>query len=126
MDYASQETRAQLLARDDMLSADHAAVKADRDLESLILMREGGGMIGLPAPDGSFVYPEWQFRYDGQPYFDLSNVNAALSDPWLAYEFMTTAHAELGGSTGAAWIALSREENLGPVATQWLARRPRP
>lgn len=107
----------------ELLGEERAAAMMDCGLEQVEKLRKAGAIIGIPDHEGDFVYPEWQFRYDGQPYSEIEQVVGTLPDTATVYEFMTTAHASTANVTGAEWLRLTREDTLAEKALEWLASR---
>jgi hypothetical protein len=107
----------------ELLTTDAAAAIIDVDTATLSRMHSYGQVIGIAREEGLLLFPAWQFAYDGQPFHDVSNVLASLGgDHDLAYGFMNAAHPEIGGMTGIEHLRMSRTENLGTLASRWMAR----
>lgn len=95
----------------------------DCGVERVEKLRKAGAIIGIPDDDGDYAYPEWQFRYDGQPYAEIEQVVRSLPDIATVYEFMTTVHASTANVTAAEWLRLTREETLAEKALEWSVSR---
>lgn len=108
---------------EEMLTPDRAACMMDTDLPGIERARRDGHVIGTEDGAAGFLYPDWQFRYDGQPFFDIRNVILAVGgDHGRAYEFMTSTHEELAGQTAWEYLRITRVEDLGDMAHRWQAR----
>jgi hypothetical protein len=102
------------------LDDEGAALKIDRPVEVVHRFREAGVIFGYRTYSGEIRYPDWQFRWDGQPYDEMVDVLAALDrDQWLVLRFMLTHHAEIAPHTAAEWMKHSRTPNLGELARAW-------
>ena len=122
MDFTDPKTRAIVLDNAEMLTEDWVALKIDCAVDKVSQIRNGGGILGLPMANGGFLYPDWQFRYDGQPYHDLKNVISVLKTPWTVYEFMVSPNPDLADRTGMEYMKYSRTEDLGDIAKRWKLR----
>jgi len=114
-----------VVRQEEWLDVEGAALMMDCDIKQVLPARTAGHIVGLPSSDGSFRFPDWQFRYDGQPFPDVSNVMEAVgNDHLLAYLFMTSTHTELAGRTAEEYLRSSRSEDLADVARRWLSKKP--
>lgn len=111
-----------ILASDEMLDTDRAAAMLDREVETLTLLVEKRYILALRIGDEPPVFPDWQFRYDGQPYDDMAEVLDEFRDssPWEVYRFMKHEHPALSGRTGVEVLKMSREPILREVAKSWI------
>jgi hypothetical protein len=111
-----------VLSLDEMLSVDRAAAMMDCEIESLMRSLDKGYVLALRLDDEPPVFPDWQFRYDGQPYDDMAEVLDEFkgSSPWEVYRFMKHRHPALSGRTGIEVLQMSREPIFREVAKSWL------
>jgi hypothetical protein len=105
---------------DEMLSDKAAAVMMDSPLDNLLAAHKAGFVLGL-SHDGKLLFPDWQFRYDGQPFDEIAEIIAVFDKKaWEVYRFMKAEHPELNGQTGIDVMRISREPRLRPVAENWI------
>jgi hypothetical protein len=111
-----------ILASDEMLNVDRAAAMMDCSIESLMRSVDQGYLLALRIDDEPLVFPDWQFRYDGQPYDDMAEVldEFSGSSPWEVYRFMKHQHPALSGRTGVGILKMSREPILREIAKSWI------
>ncbi len=103
----------------EMLGEDAAALKMDCPLPSLLAAHKAGFVLGLPY-EGRLFFPDWQFRYDGQPFEELAEVISVFDmNAWEVYRFMNSEHPALNGRTGIEVMRMSREPWLRLVAESW-------
>jgi type III restriction enzyme len=97
-----EAARAFLLhAEGEPLSDAEVARLTRSSLEEVDRLRRAGALIGLPAGDGSHVYPRWQFDLDvGATLQGLTEVLAKMQvdDPWMQAAFFLRANARLRGT----------------------------
>lgn len=105
---------------DEMLGEKAAAMMMDCPLENLLAAHKGGFILGL-SHDGELFFPDWQFRYDGQPFDEIAEIMAIFDKrAWEVYRFMKAAHPGLNGQTGIEVMRMSRAPRLRPVAENWI------
>ncbi len=111
-----------ILASDEMLSVERAAAMMDCGIDSLMRSLEKGFVLGLRTGDEPPVFPDWQFRYDGQPFDEMFEVLDEFkgSSPWEVYRFMKHRHPALAGRSGIEVLQMSREPILREVAKSWI------
>lgn len=103
----------------EMLGEGAAALKMDCPLSTLLAAHQAGFVLGLPY-DGRLFFPDWQFRYDGQPFEEIAEVISVFAmNAWEVYRFMKAEHPALNGRTGIEVMRMSREPWLRPVAESW-------
>jgi hypothetical protein len=61
------------------LSTSWLAVRLGTQPAKVEAMRRAGSLIGVPAEDGSVVYPSWQFGPDGKPLPVVPRLKAAAA-----------------------------------------------
>lgn len=88
------------LSGTEMLAEDAAAVLMDVPLERMVHIRTNGFVLALDDEEGHYIYPKWQFDYDGQPYDMIGDAIQFFQDPWLTFQFMSAHHEDYGGQTG--------------------------
>ena len=105
---------AEVLARDDMLSADALAELLGTTRVTVNSKRKSGQLLGLDGAKRGFRYPRWQLGADGKPYAELHALLERLGTPWAVYRFLVQPHGSLGGLTGRE--ALERGRGADAVA----------
>jgi len=109
-----------ILTSGEMLDEEAAALRMDCPLDSFLAAHRAGHVLGL-SHDGQLLFPEWQFRYDGQPFDEIAEIIALFDkNAWEVYRFMKTEHPELNGQTGIDVMRISREPQLRPIAESWI------
>lgn len=92
---------AEVLAADDMLSADAFAELLGTTRTTVNAKRQNGQLIGLDGAKRGYRFPTWQLDRDGRPYAALPKLFEQLGkSPWAVYRFLTSPHNELNGRTG--------------------------
>lgn len=105
---------------DEMLGEEAAALMMDCPLPNLLSAHQAGFVLGLPY-GGSLFFPDWQFRYDGQPFDEIAEVITLFDkSAWEVYRFLKAEHPALDGQTGIEVMRMSREPRLRPVAENWI------
>ena len=108
-----------VISSDEMLGEEAAAIEMDCPLPNLLAAREAGFVLALPY-EGQLFFPDWQFRYDGQPFEEIAEVISVFEmDAWEVYRFMKAQHPALNGRTGIEVMRISREPWLRQVAESW-------
>lgn len=91
---------AEILADDEMLSAEAFAEQLGTTRETVNAKRQKGLLLGLQGAKRGYRYPVWQVGEDGLPFEALPALLKTLEGPWAVYRFLVQHHAELGGLTG--------------------------
>ncbi len=91
---------AEVLAGDDMLSADAFAKLLGTTRMTVNTKRQNGRLLGLDGAKRGFRFPEWQLGAEGKPYPELQALHEQLGGPWVLYRFLVQPHGELDGLTG--------------------------
>jgi hypothetical protein len=91
---------AEILAGEDMLSADAFAEMLGTTRVTVNTKRQSGQVLGLDGAKRGFRFPVWQLDADGKPYAELAGLHERLGGPWAVYRFLVQHHGELGGLTG--------------------------
>jgi hypothetical protein len=95
-----RERAAEVLARDDMLSAEAFAVMLGTTRMTVNTKRQNGQLLGLDGARRGFRFPVWQLDADGKPYAELPALLELLGAPWAVYRFLVQPHGSLGNLTG--------------------------
>lgn len=113
---------ADILAGEDMLSAEDFADHLQTTRATINTRRQAHQVLGLQGATRGYRYPIWQIGEDGRPFAALPAIFEALGDsPWAVYRFLTQEHGELDGLTGRE--ALERGRDKATVeAAQSVAR----
>ncbi len=91
---------AEILGRDDMLSADAFAELLGTTRVTVNSKRRSGQILGLDGAKRGFRFPVWQLDAEGKPYAALAALHERLGGPWAVYRFLVQSHGELDGLTG--------------------------
>jgi hypothetical protein len=106
---------AQILAGEDMLSADQFANLIGTSRMTVNTKRKNHQVLGLGGAKRGFRFPAWQVGDDGKPFAALPRLFDRLGGgDWSVYRFLVEAHPELDGLTGRE--ALSRGESERALA----------
>jgi hypothetical protein len=109
-----------IIQSDEMLDVEAAALMMDCSLPDLLAAHKHGFVLGLEH-DGQLHVPDWQFRYDGQPFEEIADMIAVFDKRfWEIYRFMKASHPALGGMTAIDVMQMSREPRLKSVAENWI------
>lgn len=107
---------AEILAGQDMLSADAFAAHLKTTRETVNSRRKAHQVLALQGATRGYRYPVWQIGEDGRPFAALPALFAILDgDAWQVYRLLAQHHAELDGLTG--WEALGRKQDEAVVET---------
>ncbi|PLR25092.1 XRE family transcriptional regulator [Caulobacter zeae] len=104
---------AEILAGEEMVSADVFATLLGTTRVTVNTKRQGGLLLGLDGAKRGFRFPLWQLDADGVPYAQISALHERLGGPWAVYRFLMQPHGELGGLTGLE--ALKRGKSLAVI-----------
>ena len=92
---------AEIMAGEDMLSADQFAALLGTTRMTVNTKRRNGHVLGLDGAKRGFRFPVWQVDKDGKPFAALPALFERLGGgPWTVYRFLVQAHPELDGLTG--------------------------
>ena len=91
---------AEILAGDDMLSADAFAKMLGTTRVTVSTWRRSGQILGLDGAKRGFRFPVWQLDTEGKPYAELAMLHDRLGGSWAVYRFLVQPHGELDGLTG--------------------------
>jgi hypothetical protein len=92
---------AEILSRDDMLSADAFASLLGTSRMTVNAWRQKGQVLGLEGAKRGYRFPAWQVDEHGKPFAALPALFERLGGgPWAVYFFLVRPHAELAGLTG--------------------------
>lgn len=107
---------ADILAGDDILSADAFAEMLRLSKPAVHAKRRKHEVLALDGPKRGYRFPAWQIDRDGKPYAALPRLFEQLGgNAWAVYRFLTQRHAALDGMTGLE--ALRRGEDEAVVET---------
>ncbi|MBZ9764798.1 XRE family transcriptional regulator [Mesorhizobium sp. CA8] len=92
---------AEIVAGEDMLSADAFARLLGTSRVTVNAKRQSGQVLGIDGAKRGFRFPGWQLDQDGRPFGALPALHAALGNSALAvYRFLVSRHGALDGRTG--------------------------
>lgn len=105
---------AEILAADDMLSAEAFAKELGTSRVTVNAKRQNGHVLGLDGAKRGFRFPLWQLDREGRPYAELPTLHERLGGAWALYRFLVQPHGELDGLTGRE--ALERGKSKAVLA----------
>jgi hypothetical protein len=92
---------AEIVAGDDMLSADAFAKLLGTSRVTVNAKRQNGRVLGIDGAKRGFRFPVWQLDKDGRPFAALPALHTTLGNSaWAVYRFLMSPHGALGGRTG--------------------------
>lgn len=103
---------AEILAEDDMLTADAFAGLLGVSRVTVNAKRQSGQILGLDGAKRGFRFPSWQLDRDGRPYTALSQLYDLLGGAWAVYRFLVSPHGALDGRTGLDALKRGRTEEV--------------
>lgn len=107
---------AEILARDDMLSADDFAALLGTTRVTVNAKRQSGQALGLDGAKRGYRFPAWQVDRNGKLYPELADLHQRLGDPWAVYRLLVQRHAALDGLTGRQALERSKGAALLDIA----------
>lgn len=108
---------AQILAAEDMLSADQFAALLGTSRMTVNTKRQNHQVLGLDGAKRGFRFPAWQVDEDGKPFSALPALFERLGGgPWSVYRFLVQAHPELDGLTGREALRRGKADQALEVA----------
>lgn len=105
---------AEILAEDDMLSAEAFSDLLGVSRVTVNTKRQNGQVLGLDGAKRGFRFPAWQLDGDGRPYAALPRLHDILGSAWAVYRFLVSPHGALDGRTGLD--ALKRRQDDEVIA----------
>jgi hypothetical protein len=106
---------AEIVAGDDMLSADAFAKLLGTSRVTVNAKRQSGQVLGIDGAKRGFRFPVWQLDEDGRPFGALPALHATLgNNAWAVYRFLVSPHGALEGRTGLR--ALQQGEDAAVLA----------
>lgn len=103
---------AEILAGDEMLSADQFAALLGTTRMTVNTKRQNRQVLGLDGAKRGFRFPSWQVGDDGKPFAALPALFERLGGgAWSVYRFLVQAHPELDGLTGREALLRGKEED---------------
>ncbi|MER9223165.1 XRE family transcriptional regulator [Mesorhizobium sp. M0644] len=92
---------AEIVAGEDMLSADAFAKLLGTSRVTVNARRQSGQVLGIDGAKRGFRFPVWQLDRDGRPFGALPTLHAMLGNSaWAVYRFLVSRHGALHGRTG--------------------------
>ncbi|MER8753300.1 XRE family transcriptional regulator [Mesorhizobium sp. M1050] len=92
---------AEIVAGEDMLSADAFAKLLGTSRVTVNARRQSGQVLGIDGAKRGFRFPVWQLDKDGRPFGTLPALHAMLGNSaWAVYRFLVLRHGALDGRTG--------------------------
>lgn len=108
---------AEILAGEDMLSADEFAALLGTSRMTINTKRQNHQVLGLDGAKRGFRFPAWQVNEDGKPFATLPALFERLGGgPWSVYRFLVQNHPELDGLTGREAIRRGKADLALEVA----------
>jgi hypothetical protein len=106
---------AEIVAGDDMLSADAFAKLLGTSRVTVNAKRQSGQVLGIDGAKRGFRFPVWQLDKDGRPFGALPALHATLgNNAWAVYRFLVSRHGALDGRTGLR--ALQQDNDAAALA----------
>lgn len=100
---------ADILSRQDMLSADQFAKLLGTSRVTVNAKRQRHEVLGLDGAKRGYRFPKWQIGDDGKPFSALPRLFDLLGgSPWAVYRFLVQHHPELNGLTGRDVLSRGR------------------
>ncbi len=104
---------AEILSRDDMLSADQMAERLGISRVTVNARRQRNELLGLDGAKRGFRFPAWQVDDDGRALAALPALFERLGQsPWSVYRFLTQRHNVLEGATGHEALKRGRMDEV--------------
>lgn len=101
----------EILAEDDMLSAEAFADLLGVSRVTVNSRRQSGQVLGLDGAKRGFRFPAWQLDRDGRPFDALPTLHEILGESaWAVYRFLVTPHGGLDGESGIDALRRGRSE----------------
>ncbi|MER8948262.1 MULTISPECIES: XRE family transcriptional regulator [unclassified Mesorhizobium] len=92
---------AEIVAGEDMLSADAFAKLIGTSRVTVNAKRQSGQVLGIDGAKRGFRFPVWQLDKDGRPFGALPALHETLGNSaWAVYRFLASRHGALDGRTG--------------------------
>lgn len=108
---------AEILAGEDMLSADQFAALLGTSRMTVNTKRQNHQVLGLDGAKRGFRFPAWQVDEDGKPFAALPALFERMGGgPWSVYRFLVQAHPELDGLTGREALRRGKTDQALEVA----------
>jgi hypothetical protein len=111
-----QRRVAQILAEEDMLSAEAFADLLGVSRVTVNTKRQHRQVLGLDGAKRGFRFPAWQLDRDGRPYVALPRLEEILGGAWAVYRFLVTPHGSLDGRTGLDALKRGQDEDVVAAA----------
>ncbi len=103
---------AEILAEDDMLSAEAFADLLGVSRVTVNTKRQNGQVLGLDGAKRGFRFPSWQLDRDGRPYATLPKLHEVLGGAWAVYRFLVTPHGAFDGRTGLDALKRGQDDDV--------------
>ncbi|MAS15285.1 MAG: XRE family transcriptional regulator [Nitratireductor sp.] len=104
---------AEILAEDDMLTAEAFADLLGVSRVTVNSRRQTGQLLGLDGAKRGFRFPAWQLDDDGRPFAALSTLQETLGgSAWAVYRFLVTPQGGLNGLTGLEALRRGRADDV--------------
>jgi hypothetical protein len=108
---------AEILSRDDMLSAEQFAELIGTSRVTVNTKRQNNQVLGLDGAKRGFRFPAWQLDRDGKPFAAIPALFERLEGgPWAVYRFLVQHHPELDELTGIEALRRGKTAQVLEVA----------
>lgn len=108
---------AEILAEDDMLTAEAFAELLGVSRVTVNSRRQSGQVIGLDGAKRGFRFPAWQLDEDGRPFAALPTLHKVLGgSAWAVFRLLVTPQGGLNGQTGLDALRRGRADDVVAVA----------
>lgn len=108
---------AEIVAGEDMLSADSFAKLLGTSRVTVNARRQSGQVLGIDGAKRGFRFPVWQLDKDGRPFAALPALHETLGNSaWAVYRFLVSRHGALDGRTGLRALQQGDDTSVLAVA----------
>ncbi|WP_292675317.1 XRE family transcriptional regulator [Mesorhizobium sp.] len=108
---------AEIVAGDDMLSADAFSKLIGTSRVTVNAKRQSGQVLGIDGAKRGFRFPVWQLDKHGRPFGALPTLHAMLgNNAWAVYRFLVSPHGALDGRTGLRALQQGDDASVLAVA----------
>ncbi|MER8476068.1 XRE family transcriptional regulator [Mesorhizobium sp. M1163] len=108
---------AEIVAGEDMLSADAFAKLLGTSRVTVNARRQNGQVLGIDGAKRGFRFPVWQLDKDGRPFGALPTLHATFGNSaWAVYRFLVSRHGALDGRTGLRALQQGDDASVLAVA----------
>jgi len=112
-----RQRAAEILAGDEMLSAEAFAELLGVSRVTVNTRRQNGQVLGLDGAKRGFRFPKWQLDENGLPLAILPTLYEELGNSaWAVYRFLVSPHGALNDRTGLEALQRGRTDEVVAAA----------